>query len=93
MVTHTLSTDTSGYGDLWPRYVVSINVACFDLCCKGWGVKEAKSVTCTTVVMPLLHSQLRAGSWRAGTPQHAGICTISLDKLKITAQELVWNCI
>lgn len=43
---------TLQYGDLWPRYVVSINTACFDLCCKGLREKEAKSVTCTTVVMP-----------------------------------------
>lgn len=44
-VTHTPSADTSGCGDLWPRYVVSINIACFDLCCKGSGEKEAQSVT------------------------------------------------
>lgn len=82
---------TLQYGDLWPRYVVSINIACFDLCCKGLREKEAKKCdmhNCcnATKEMPLLHSQLRAGSWRAGTPQDVGVCTIFFDKLKITAK-------
>lgn len=47
-----------------------------------------------TKEMPLLHSQLRAGSWRAGTPQDGGVYTIFFNKLKITArEEFVWNCI
>lgn len=93
-VTHTASADTSECGDLWPRDVVSMNTAGFDLCCKGLGEKEAKSVTmhkcCNpTEEMPLLHGQLRAGP-----PQQGGVYTVFSNKLEITAEgAFAWNCI